>query len=54
MRQWPAAGSARSTYFDTGDFRLRRCGFTLRIREDGERLVQTLKSEAGAVLRRNE
>ena len=48
----------RSTYFDTGDFRLRRRGFTLRIREDGERLVQTLKSErpgeAGAVLRRNE
>ena len=46
----------RSTYFDTGDFRLRRRGFTLRIREDGERLVQTLKSDgpAGAVLRRNE
>ncbi len=48
----------RSTYYDTGDFRLRRRGFTLRIREDGERLVQTLKSEgpsdAGAVLRRNE
>ena len=48
----------RSTYFDTGDFRLRRRGFTLRIREEGERLVQTLKSErsseAGAVLRRNE
>ena len=48
----------RSTYFDTGDFRLRRRGFTLRIREEGERLVQTLKSErpseAGAVLRRHE
>ena len=48
----------RSTYFDTGDFRLRRRGFTLRIREEGERLVQTLKSErpseAGALLRRNE
>ena len=48
----------RSTYFDTGDFRLRRRGFTLRIREDGKRLVQTLKSDgpsgAGAVLRRNE
>ena len=59
----PAGGSARkqrlrSTYFDTGDFRLRRRGFTLRIREDGERLVQTLKSDgpcgAGAVLRRSE
>ena len=48
----------RSTYFDTGDFRLRRRGFTLRIREDGERLVQTLKSDApsgaGALLKRNE
>ena len=47
-----------STYYDTGDFRLRRRGFTLRIREDGERLVQTLKSEgpssAAAVLKRNE
>ena len=48
----------RSTYFDTGDFRLRRRGFTLRIREDGKRLVQTLKSDgpssAAAVLKRNE
>ena len=59
----PAGGGGpaqrlRSTYFDTGDFRLRRRGFTLRIREEGERLVQTLKSDgpsaAGAVLRRNE
>ena len=54
----PPAGTARrgglrSTYFDTGDFRLRRRGFTLRIREEGDRLVQTLKSDghsgAGAV-----
>ena len=48
----------RSTYFDTGDFRLRRRGFTLRIREEGDRLVQTLKADApsggGAVLKRNE
>ena len=59
----PAGGGGtakrlRSTYYDTGDFRLRRRGFTLRIREDGERLVQTLKSDgpspASAVLRRNE
>ena len=59
----PAGGGGpaqrlRSTYYDTGDFRLRRRGFTLRIREDGERLVQTLKSDgpspAGAVLRRKE
>ncbi len=48
----------RSTYFDTGDFRLRRRGFTLRIRAEGERLIQTLKAEAapgsGAALRRRE
>ena len=48
----------RSTYYDTGDFRLRRRGFTLRVRDDGDRLVQTLKSDGpsggGAVLRRNE
>ena len=59
----PAGGGGptqrlRSTYYDTGDFRLRRRGFTLRIREDGEQLVQTLKSDgpsaASAVLRRNE
>ena len=59
----PAGGNGttrrlRSTYYDTGDFRLRRRGFTLRIREEGDRLVQTLKSDgpsgAGAVLRRNE
>ena len=59
----PAGGEGpaqrlRSTYYDTGDFRLRRRGFTLRIREDGERLVQTLKSDgpssAAAVLKRNE
>ena len=59
----PAGGNGtlrrlRSTYFDTGDFRLRRRGFTLRIREDGERLVQTLKADGpsggGAVLKRNE
>ena len=66
-RGWRAAvaagngGTARrlhSTYYDTGDFRLRRRGFTLRVRDDGERLVQTLKAEGrsvgGAVLRRNE
>lgn len=26
----------RSTYYDTGDFRLRRRGFTLRVRDDGD------------------
>ena len=53
-----ASHRLRSTYYDTRDFRLRRCGFTLRIREDGERLVQTLKSKEpfgpGLILRRQE
>ena len=66
-RGWRAAvpagdgGTARrlrSAYYDTGDFRLRRRGFTLRVRDDGEGLVQTLKADGpaggGAVLRRNE
>ena len=48
----------RSTYFDTGDFRLRRRGFTLRIRAEGDRLIQTLKAApapgSGAALRRRE
>ena len=66
-RGWRAAvpagdgGTARrlrSAYYDTGDFRLRRRGFTLRVRDDGEGLVQTLKADGpsggAAVLRRNE
>ena len=48
----------RSTYFDTRDFRLRRRGFTLRIREGGESSVQTLKTREpfgpGLILRRQE
>ena len=66
-RGWRAAVAAgadctsqrlRSTYYDTRDFRLLRRGFTLRIREDGEGLVQTLKSKEpfgpGMILRRQE
>jgi len=34
-----------STYFDTSDLRLRRRGFTLRVRQDGEKFVQTIKAE---------
>lgn len=46
-----------STYFDTSDFRLRRRGFTLRIRQDGNAFEQTIKaqsSEPSSVMRRNE
>jgi inorganic triphosphatase YgiF len=46
-----------STYFDTSDFRLRRHGFTLRVRQDGDRFVQTVKaagSEGSGVKRRGE
>ncbi len=37
-----------STYFDTSDLRLRRNGFTLRVRQDGDRFVQTVKAARGA------
>ncbi len=37
-----------STYFDTPDLRLKRRGFTLRIRRNGRGLVQTLKADGGA------
>jgi inorganic triphosphatase YgiF len=46
-----------STYFDTSDLRLRRRGFTLRVREDGKNVTQTIKAEGGAangVMRRGE
>ncbi len=37
----------RSTSFDTPGWRLRQRGLALRLREDGESLVQTLKQAAG-------
>ena len=46
-----------STYFDTSDLRLRRRGFSLRIRQDGTDFVQTVKSaakESQSVMRRSE
>jgi inorganic triphosphatase YgiF len=46
-----------STYFDTSDLRLRRCGFTLRVRQDGDDFVQTVKATSGeprSVMRRSE
>lgn len=36
-----------STYFDTSDFRLRTRGFSFRVRQEGDRFVQTIKAENG-------
>ena len=38
------AGMLEATYYDTAKFELRDRGVTLRVRRDGERLVQTIKS----------
>lgn len=45
-----AAGERRlvSTYFDTADEALRRAGVTLRVREDGDRHIQTVKAAGAA------
>lgn len=46
-----------STYYDTSDLRLRRRGFTLRVRQDGDRFIQTVKSARaapGSVMHRGE
>src|SRR5690349_4019725 len=45
-----------SVYFDTEDYALRKAGFTLRVRRDGKRVLQTVKQEGprAALLARNE
>jgi inorganic triphosphatase YgiF len=43
-----------STYYDTPDRDLQRAGFTLRIRQDGGKWMQTVKAEAEGVSRRGE
>lgn len=46
-----------STYFDTSDLRLRRRGFTLRVRQIGDDFVQTVKAKGGtpqAMMKRGE
>ncbi|MEM5428764.1 CHAD domain-containing protein [Cupriavidus oxalaticus] len=42
--QPPTKQALESDYFDTPDFLLRRAGAALRLRRDGEQIVQTLKS----------
>jgi inorganic triphosphatase YgiF len=42
----PQRRSVASVYYDTHEHRLRRAGIALRLRRDGRRWLQTLKSEA--------
>lgn len=52
----PRSKNIVSVYFDTADFQLRKAGFTLRVRRDGRRRLQTVKQEGrrAALLSRNE
>ena len=43
-----------STYFDTAKHKLKRHGLTLRVRKNGEKHIQTVKSEIGASFGRGE
>jgi triphosphatase len=49
LREWtvgdPSTRTLRSIYFDTPDHRLRAVGISLRVRSDGEKWVQTVKSD---------
>jgi len=44
----PGARRLKSIYFDTPDQALRKAGFTLRVRKEGRRWTQTLKSSAAS------
>ncbi|KWV52261.1 hypothetical protein AS156_11070 [Bradyrhizobium macuxiense] len=50
----PSASDLVSTYFDTARHKLKRRGLTLRVRQDGGRHVQTIKSAGGAQFGRGE
>jgi inorganic triphosphatase YgiF len=50
LREWtveaPTTRTLRSIYFDTPDQRLRTAGISLRVRSDGDKWVQTIKTDA--------
>ena len=50
----PPAQSLISTYYDTADGALRAAGFALRVRQVGDKRVQTVKGEAEGVSARGE
>jgi triphosphatase len=52
----PRSKKVVSVYFDTPDCRLRKAGFTLRVRRDGRKRLQTIKQEGAhaALLSRHE
>lgn len=51
----PTRRTLETVYFDTPDFALRRAGAVLRVRHDGTRYVQTVKSRGrGTALQRRE
>jgi triphosphatase len=52
----PRSKKVVSVYFDTPDCRLRKAGFTLRVRRDGRRRLQTVKQQGqdAALLSRHE
>ena len=53
----PASRRVFSAYYDTADYRLQRAGVALRLRREGKRWIQTIKSAGNAAAglhRRNE
>lgn len=50
----PAAKILVSTYYDTAKFALLKAGLTLRVRADGKRRIQTVKTEGDGLFTRGE